>query len=892
MVNPLDGVLHVRYQTPRIDRGTNNYGDQEVGTPCPPPLIAGKSEAPNTGRIMDVSRGTLSYFNQAIYLGGGTAAQDGSGGGMTGGAETSNVNKQAVNRAASFIGKTYALIGSGVYVYDDSIGGSDNGWSLSLQLLNKNESQTDSLGLYPVFVENTPYLIGAYYVTPDLWRSIRLNGLTNTWTISASQSGPNPTDANGGILTECQYKSRIYFSTSDAASYYWYDFITDTFGSQAWNATPAVLHPMDFCSFMGQLYVINKDAGSTVRIWKINPSNSPEIVASYPKSGSHVWGQTFETLTSTSQYEGRPLIFVDNVYDSKVNNKAPVMYTSYICHAVGASPIDSNDSNHGLHHIPFRADSDGGLISQEVAGIGYGFRANPFKCNQNQEAALPWIGGAPRGVPSRKDERMVLRTFVDQKTRGIDLSEKTAIVIGTRFAGQACAGSPGGGGDFTNQFYHKFVGSGNRQGDAGMPDLPTRGGGSHTMEYIGMPAKGTRHRAAAHERHGGGARYHTLDGNSNRIADIVYRGVTTLPSVGIVRINYNIIPSLANPTGSTVAVRWFYDENLHAPETNCTLIGTSHGSLSGNFIAATIPVESGTIYYVDWDAKTDGLSNGKEINLNAMIILNDIPIGPIESPSGIEDLVTWFEANDVSTITSGNAGEVSEWFDKTALGLISGIFQYNISNQPTAIENANNGLWGIRFTESNNEFLFSSGSPIETNDASTIMVIYEPISLTDTDTILSFSNDVALSGTIVDAELLSMSTVAGGTSDIFLEIQDATREALAQSPREITLASGAEINKTRLLMWTELSFEGEGFIKPSGDEYFTDITTDGYAEATGLSNTSFGRFSGAQISGIYNEAGQYFDGIIYEVAVYNRSLSAAELDKFRIYAENKYSLDI
>ena len=47
--------------------GTNNYGDQEFGSLCPPPLIFGKSENPDTSHIKDVSRGTLRYFDSSVF---------------------------------------------------------------------------------------------------------------------------------------------------------------------------------------------------------------------------------------------------------------------------------------------------------------------------------------------------------------------------------------------------------------------------------------------------------------------------------------------------------------------------------------------------------------------------------------------------------------------------------------------------------------------------------------------------------------------------------------------------------------------------------------------------------------------------------------------------------
>lgn len=898
MVNPLDGVLHARYQTPRIDRGTNNYGGQDFGSPCPPPLIIGKSEEPNTSNTADVSRGTFRYFRDPIYLRGAPSGL----GGMDGIIEDSNVNKQAINRVVNFMNKDYALIGDKIYVFSDTT----KLWSESLALTGKDGTHTDSIGLYPVFRSrnNKPYLIAAWHTGNANWQAAWLNGDTEIWELKATATSLlNPNDSFGGIYTECQHKGKIYFVAPEGAGFavtkfFWYDFENDTFDERLWGTTVRV--PLDLCPFMGELYSITKDDLGNVRLHNLHEgSRTPTLVASYNRSGSFPWGTFNETLTTTNQYEGHPLMFVDNVFDSQLNSLSPVMYTSYITESEAAKPDEVTESNHGLHHIPYRSDGTGGLISQEAVGQTLGFRANPFKCNQNQQGTL--IPPCPACLPlfeSVKDERIVLRTFVDQKTRDFDLLGTTAIVISSRFAGQACGGSPGGGGDFTNQFYHKFVGSGNHVGGGNLPDLPTNGGGRHSMQFVGFPFKGTRHRAAVHERHGGGARHSVIDGNGNKIADIVYRGTDTTDIDGVIRIKYSIIPSLGNPSGSTIATRWFWDENSHAPENKCTLVGTSHGSISGDFTAFGITVDSTTAYYVDWQAKGDGVTRGGvagggRLNLNGIIILADIPVGPIGSPSGIEGLVAWFEANDSLTITSGVDGEVSQWLEKGGSTTISGIFQETPANQPTLIDSANNGLDGVRFISSNSEYLFGNESPIISNDASTIMIIYEPNSLTATDTMFSLSQDSPpLSGTIVDIEFLNASVIAGGTSDLLVEAQDLQRRVQQLSSRGMTLASGGETAKARVLMWTEIAFESESFIEPLGATVLTDIITDGLVESTGLQNTTFGRFSGTQIAGVYTGAGQYYDGLIYEVAVYDRNLSATELDQFRVYAENKYTLTV
>lgn len=895
MVSPLEGVLHARYMTPILERGTNNYGGQDFGSPCDTiPLPGGrpynKFEAPTTSNTADVSRGTFRYFSNSIYLRGAPSGL----GGMDGAIEADSVRKQAINRAVSFLNKTYALIGNKIYVYDESEPDLDARWKTSLTLTGKDGTKTNSIGLYPVFANGKSLLVTAWNDgAGSNWRSAQLDEDGN-WTVSGTSSVVSPNDTNGGVTTECQFAGRIYFvaarSVAGFSSFYWYDYINNTFGSQTFNT--AVRNPFDFCPFMGELFCISKDSSRNIRLHRLTTAGGPIApveVAAYQRSAGGVWGDFNEALTSADDYEGRPLMFVDNVYDSVLNGLSPVLYTSYVTHSAVAAGFDANDSNHGLHHAPYRSDGNGGLVSQESASQALGMRANPFKANQNQETFFTGFGRS--FYASRKDEGMVLRTFVDQKTRDANLSGRTAIVVSSRWSGQGCGHPPGGGGDYTNQFYHKFAGSGNVDGGT-LPDPPVAGGQAHSLEFIGFPSKNTRHRAAVHERIGGGSRYHTLDGNGDRIADIVFKGVGTTEQEGVIRINYTIIPSVATPTGSFVDVRWFFDTNYHAPETPCTLVDASDtvSAISGSYTAINIEVQpSGHIYYVDWQAKGDGVTGGNRLLINGMLILASPDFSNITSPSGLDGLVAWYDANDALTVASGANDKVTDWLD---IVTGSGLTQASASFQPTLVASGNGSLSGIRFDSANSEYLFSSGnSPFGSNDPSTIFIVYEPVSLTSTDTMFSLSEDVSSSGT-TSREYMNASVVAGGTSDVLLEAQDLAREAIGSGSRPLVLASGGETSKTRLIAWTEIAFESEGMVFPSGDTDLTDIISEPAVEQTGLLNMTFGRFSGAQVSGVYSNAGQYYDGLLYEIAIYDRKLTPEEVEAFRVYVANKYTLDV
>jgi hypothetical protein len=250
----------------------------------------------------------------------------------------------------------------------------------------------------------------------------------------------------------------------------------------------------------------------------------------------------------------------------------------------------------------------------------------------------------------------------------------------------------------------------------------------------------------------------------------------------------------------------------------------------------------------------------------------------------LSNLVSWFDASDTATITMDGGFNISVWNDK-ATG-ISGVTQSTLALQPT-FTNAD-GDDGVRFTRANSEFLFSSGSPV-TGQSSTIFAVYKPVATTN-GALFSLSNDTpGGTGDLTTYEYWSGHTVGNATE---LRDQDGVRQASGIAQRVVILASGGEINKTRLMAWRNVPFEGKGQIFPSGAIQETDISINGSVESDNLSNTTFGRFSGAQIASVYSGATDYWDGILKELVVYDRILSDTEIERFKLYAEAKWTLDI
>jgi hypothetical protein len=863
MGTPLQSVLQVRYMDSSTVVGTKSYGGGDTNNEdC---IDIEKQEAPLVSETIDASRSHIVYFDTGSHLGGDLD-------GMTGTVETSNINKQAINRAANFLNTAYALIGDRVYEYVQESGL----WTTSTTLTAKTTTATSSIGLYPVFVNNIPFLVTAWSTGGNNWRYAKLNGNTNTWTISANISGPSiPTDSLGGVLTEHQHRNRIYFVGDSTTQIGFYDFENDSFGFITWSST--VRHPMDFCTFGRDLYCLNKDASNNVNIHRIDLT-STTIVSTFDRtSQTSPTPDAGSALTTTNNFEGRALLFVDNIFDSG----NPTMYADYVVNGgrdIGQFP--ATETNHGVTSEQYGHNSDGSLLNRTSAGGGAGaFQANPFKMMQNQAST-----GDDSDI--RKGEGLILRCFVDQKNRDVDLSDITNISASSRYSVDCQTGN-GGGGDFGNLHYWKFTGSGTAPLHL---EIIKPDGQQASFGWLGTPTQQIRHRAVVHEKIGGGGRYYELNGSDEKLPNIVFRGFTTTNQDGVVRINYTLQTSASAPSGTNVTVRWFWDDNMHSPERICTFVGTSDGTNSGILIA-DLPIEDKE-YFVDWDARSDGATRNVRINVNGQVSTAVSASTAISDPTELGGLTLWLEANDTTTITSGVGLDVSGWEDKSTASLISGVFQPTAASRPNYVFNSNNGNGGIEFIRASGHFLFASGAAIGTA-AMTTIVIYNPAQTAPKKTMVSFSNDETfftdgpgLGPQYSDADHHTMST-----SGEFLvtETQDNAHRIIPSAARTLAIPSGSSTD-ANIIIWRDISFNTRLKLHPGGVADTGIYEVGNSVKPSGLSNTTVGRFSGAINSGIYPLAGDYFSGIVYEVATYNRELFDIEIERFIKYAEAKYTL--
>ncbi len=867
----LEGILHARYMDASSFRGNATYGNSVFTNGCGALAEGGGAPA------RDVSR-SQNYFtaDSRLYL---------DGVGIAGLVETSNNNKQAINRAVHFMNNDYVLLGNRVYVYDQEL----QTWSVSLNMDGKVASETNCIGLYPVFVGNAPQLVTAWNTTGANWQSAKLNGLTNVWSSGAVGAVFDPSDANGGILNEVQHKNRIYFVDSNTTNLGWYDYFGDNFGLTGWDNQ--VRHPMDFVTFNEELWCLVKDDVLNINLHRINDDGSTQLLGldimnrAGPSGAGGI--QVNSALSTANNFEGRNLLFVDNVRRD-IDDK-PIMWGINMAHGVIILGVHSK---HGITFTAIVDDGTGTITGANLSTINASFLSNPFKFGAQQE------GSGDDEFHISKVEETVFRCYIDQRERELGLI--SAIHCSSRVS-MLCAGgdaffgaAAGGGGNHNLLLNWQWLGGGS-------PGFPLKSWAGLASWDLGYGKSEATHRSFPHEKIGGGARSSVLLSDGTKNIDIAYRGTDTTDVEGIMRVFYSLITTPGVPNGTNVSIKWYYDENLHAPETQVAPTGTSDGVISGLEIVS-LPADSGALYFFDWDVKAAGLAYGSRINLNGVVVTADSVTSALNDPTDLDGLELWLEADDASTITIG-AGGVSEWRTKGG-GSVTGLIQANSSQQPTLVPAANNGLDGVSFNAANSEFLFSSGSPVE-HEPYTVFVIFEPASLGASQTIFSISDDSpfntwdngsAPSGTIVtDGEFYNVETNA---SDIILSSQDLRRTNEGTVPRDLPL-DGVTLNDAKLVWWIEENFQSRanfhpGGALPDGLEQTVNINTAGQVIASGLvnssGNTTVGRFTGAQISGVYGSAGKYFNGTIYEVATYNRTLFDLEIDRFILYASGKYNL--
>jgi hypothetical protein len=180
------------------------------------------------------------------------------------------------------------------------------------------------IGLYPMVIAGVPTLATAAQQSntsaEGTWRSIKLNGNTNTWTsgnmAAVNFAFHNPGTVGGTIHTEVQYKNSVYWVAGGSQfggnrSLFIYNAEQDTMVRRDLGVPETLRFPMDLCVFDNEVYLLAKvqnqiDSGRTdLAVYKVTSALEKVLVL---ETGIN---------SNTDEHDGRNALYVDNFYGPK-----------------------------------------------------------------------------------------------------------------------------------------------------------------------------------------------------------------------------------------------------------------------------------------------------------------------------------------------------------------------------------------------------------------------------------------------------------------------------------------------------------------------------------------------------------------------------------------------
>lgn len=272
-----------------------------------------------------------------------------------------------------------------------------------------------------------------------------------------------------------------------------------------------------------------------------------------------------ESPTELDNFEGRNLLFVDNSFDA-----TPKMYAFALADT-------STSGSWAMFEI---LDSGGGLV--ETARLDSKI---PFDTNRGEE--------------------QIYRCFADHRNRWTN-------------------DSTGDGSTLLNTSHYNI--SFRENGD--IHSIYSRAfwnGG----EQISMPGNTfgiQSHWASAHTKVGDGSRVSErlrLTTDDARLMDIVLNRAVPIEN-GRMRLHFNVLEASGYLNGTPCGVRWFYDENGHTPQKQCTISNPSDGTISGvHNLMAGIEIQDAE-FTVDWHAQDDGIDRFQFVNLLGHVVTTGV----------------------------------------------------------------------------------------------------------------------------------------------------------------------------------------------------------------------------------------------------------------------------
>jgi len=231
----------------------------------------------------------------------------------------------------------------------------------------------------------------------------------------------------------------------------------------------------------------------------------------------------------------------------------------------------------------------------------------------------------------------------------------------------------------------------------------------------------------------------------------------------------------------------------------------------------------------------------------------------------------WLDASDTTTITS-SSGAVSQWNDKS--GNARHMTQSTGINQPITGTRTVNGLNGIDFQSASSHWM-TCGDVLDLG--------------TNGITIFSVCKFDVMSS-VVNAALIGKYKVNPAAGSWLQTFQIGDIQMIYRLDSSSALAGGA-INNLNPILWTSSVDRVNGFVYN-----FVNNKSFGTVTFTPESGTSRNITTGVYLSGLRNStdtgffSGFFFDGIVCEIIICVRTLTAGEMLQASNYLTSKWGL--
>jgi len=241
---------------------------------------------------------------------------------------------------------------------------------------------------------------------------------------------------------------------------------------------------------------------------------------------------------------------------------------------------------------------------------------------------------------------------------------------------------------------------------------------------------------------------------------------------------------------------------------------------------------------------------------------NSVPPGA--SPSGLSGLTIWLDASDSLTTPTGAGGDLTSWDDLSA----GGNDFTPPGNAPSLTVAAQNGLNAVQFDETNQEYLTLGSAPITAPPWTVIIACKVETDLSADRTFYSFCDTAGF----VDYNLIKQNITDGGLQ---LNTYDNSVSAVCQTP------NGFVVNQAAIAFIQSTSSSS----RKCRLDFSTEATDTDTSAPAGVDQTAIGAL-------VRSVIGNYWEGQIFEVIVFDRILTATEIQNIHFYLANKWDISI